>query len=214
MEPNDRGPRQALLVIDPLRRYTEAGAPFEAEGAPETTLRIAAAARAARRSGIPVIWTTRASRPQVGMGTRTQARYGDKLAAFSGRWAELDDRLGVLPEDVVIDKPRHSAFFATDLDTVLRSWGIEELLICGFTINVCCLATAYDAVARDYRIAFVEDLCGARPAQSPDGEEVPASEVMRMTLTVVEYALGAVVRAADVALDEAEGPAGDPVGRA
>jgi len=205
MESNDRGPRQALLVIDPLRRYTEAGAPFEAEDAPEITLRIAAAARAARRSGIPVIWTTRASRPQVGMGTRTQARYGDKLAAFSGRWAELDDGLGVLPEDVVIDKPRHSAFFATDLDTVLRAWGIEELLIC---------ATAYDAVARDYRVAFVEDLCGARPAQSPDGEEVPPSEVMRMTLTMVEYALGTVVRAADVALEDAESPANDPVGRA
>lgn len=206
----DRGRRQALLIIDPLRRYTESGAPFEAEGAPETTIRIAVAARAARRLGIPVIWTTRASRPQVGMGTRTEARYGDRLAAFSGRWAELDDRLGVLPEDVVIDKPRHSAFFATDLDTVLRAWGVEEILIGGFTINVCCLATAYDAVARDYRVVFVEDLCGARPAHAPSGEEVAPTEVMRMTLTMVEYALGSVVRAADAGLVEPPHPLAPP----
>lgn len=190
--------RRVLLVIDPLRRYTEAGAPFEAAGGPETTLRIAEAARVARSRGIPVVWTTRASRPQVGMGERTKAAYGDRLYAFSGKWAELDPMLGVRPDEVIIDKPRHSAFFSTDLDLILRSWGVEEVLIAGFTINVCCLATAYDAVARDYRVTFVSDLCGARPARSPSGEEVPPDEVMRMTLTMVEYALGRTALSQDV----------------
>ena len=192
------GPRRVLLVIDPLRRYTESGAPFEAEGAPATTLRIAEAARVARARGIPVVWTTRSSRPQVGMGVRTKAAYGDRLDAFSGEWAELDPLLGVQPDDVIIDKPRHSAFFSTDLDLILRSWGIDEVLIAGFTINVCCLATAYDAVARDYRVTFLSDLCGARPARSPSGEEIPPTEVIRMTLSMVEYALGSTALAEEV----------------
>lgn len=183
--------KRVLVVVDPLKRFTESGAPFEVDGAAEIIAATNAAIARCRAAGIPVVWTTRLIRPQVGMGTRTNQRYGAIPDAFLGRWAELDDRLDVRAEDVVIEKTRHSAFFNTDLDGILRTWGTEDVLLCGFTVNVCMLATAFDAAARDYRVTVLEDLSGARPA-AWRGTEIAAAEMMRLTSIVVDYAVGTV----------------------
>ena len=125
------------------------------------------------------------------MGSRTGEKYGAIPEAFLGRWAELDDRLDVSPADVVIEKTRHSAFFQTDLEGVLRTWGTRDVLLAGFTTNVCMLATAFDAVARDLRLTLLADLSGAR-GTTHGGEEVDAAEVQRMTEIMIEYAVGTV----------------------
>lgn len=182
---------RVLLVVDPLKRFTEAGAPLEAPGAAAIIERTNAAVASCRAQGIPVIWTTRLIRPQVGMGSRTGEKYGAIPEAFLGRWAELDDRLDVSPADVVIEKTRHSAFFQTDLEGVLRTWGTRDVLLAGFTTNVCMLATAFDAVARDLRLTLLADLSGAR-GTTHGGEEVDAAEVQRMTEIMIEYAVGTV----------------------
>jgi nicotinamidase-related amidase len=182
---------RVLLVVDPLKRFTEAGAPFEAPGAAEIVARTNVAVAACREQGVPVVWTTRMIRPQVGMGSRTGEKYGAIPDAFLGRWAELDDRLDVRADDVVIDKTRHSAFYQTDLEGVLRTWGTREVLLAGFTTNVCMLATAFDAVARDLRVVLLADLSGTR-GTTYAGEEVSAAEIQRMTEIVLEYAVGTV----------------------
>jgi nicotinamidase-related amidase len=182
---------RALLIVDPLKRFTEAGAPFEVPGAAETVERINVAVTACREKGIPVVWTTRMIRAQVGMGSRTGDKYGAIPDAFQGRWAEIDDRLDVRDDDVVIDKTRHSSFYQTDFEGVLRTWGTREVLLAGFTTNVCMLATAFDAVARDLRVVLLTDLSGARGATFA-GEELSAAEIQRMTEILIEYAVGTV----------------------
>jgi len=182
---------RALLIIDPLKRFTEAGAPFEVPGAAETVERINVAVTACREQGIPVVWTTRMIRPQVGMGSRTGDKYGAIPDAFQGRWAEIDDRLDVRDNDVVIDKTRHSSFYQTDFEGVLRTWGTREVLLAGFTTNVCLLATAFDAVARDLRVVLLADLSGTRGSNF-NGEELPAAEIQRMSEILIEYAVGTV----------------------
>lgn len=190
-------PSTALLVIDPLRRFTEAGAPFEAHDAGGTVERIERAAAAARAAGQRVVWTTRDIRPQVGPGRRTNARYGAVVDAFDGHWAELDPRLTVHEDDVVVNKTRHSAFHATDLDQVLRTWGVRRVVVAGFTFNVCCLATAFDAVALDYDVVFARDLLGTR-GTSHAGVDHDGEAVHRLTQVLVAYALGDVVDAAEL----------------
>lgn len=184
-------PSTALLVVDPLKRFTEAGAPFEATDASPTIERINRAARSVRAAGDHVVWTTRLVRSQVGPGVRTASRYGDIVDAFSGRWAELDERLDVRPEDVIIDKTRHSAFHATDLEQVLRTWGVRRVVIAGFTFNVCCLATAFDAVALDHEVVFAADLLGTR-GTSFEGRDFSGEQVHEMTQALVAYAIGEV----------------------
>ena len=65
----------------------------------------------------------------------------------------------VQPEstDVVITKQRHSAFFGTELDTVLKNHGIETLILAGVATNVCVDCTARDGFARDYYIVMLSD---------------------------------------------------------
>lgn len=69
----------------------------------------------------------------------------------------------VKPEenDCIVIKHRYSAFVGTDLNLILRSKGIENVLVTGVATNVCVETTARDAYNLDYNVFFVEDCCGA-----------------------------------------------------
>jgi isochorismate hydrolase len=57
-------------------------------------------------------------------------------------------------KDNILPKRHYSALFETDLDTTLRSRGIEDLIISGVMTNPCCETTARDAFMRNYRVFF------------------------------------------------------------
>lgn len=63
--------------------------------------------------------------------------------------------------DCIVTKHRYSAFIGTDLDLILRSKGIENILVSGVATNVCVESTARDGYHRDYNVILVEDCCGA-----------------------------------------------------
>jgi nicotinamidase-related amidase len=71
------------------------------------------------------------------------------------------DELQPLPGEAVIDKPGYSAFARTDLDLRLRTRGIDTLLICGITTEVCVSSTLRDAIDRGYRCITVRDACAS-----------------------------------------------------
>ena len=59
--------------------------------------------------------------------------------------------------DIVLPKKCYSAFYETDLEKILRSKGIQDLIISGVMTNLCCETTARDAFMRDYRVFFLID---------------------------------------------------------
>lgn len=61
------------------------------------------------------------------------------------------------PEDPVVTKHRYSAFFNTDLDTILRAHEIRTLIMTGIATNVCVATTAHDGFMRDYYIVLLND---------------------------------------------------------
>jgi nicotinamidase/pyrazinamidase len=67
--------------------------------------------------------------------------------------------LGVAPEDLFVPKRRMSAFYKTDLDQTLRTWGVDTVAVCGIVTNVCVLLTAFDAVQNDFNSIIVADAC-------------------------------------------------------
>ena len=66
-----------------------------------------------------------------------------------------------LAHDKVVLKHRYSAFYNTDLETILRCLMIEDLVITGIMTNMCCESTARDAYCRDYRVFFCADATGS-----------------------------------------------------
>jgi ureidoacrylate peracid hydrolase len=71
--------------------------------------------------------------------------------------AQLHDKLDVAASDIVVNKPRYGAFYATDLELILRSRGIDTVIITGIATNICCETTAREAAQRDFRVLFLSD---------------------------------------------------------
>jgi len=63
--------------------------------------------------------------------------------------------------DCIVTKHRYSAFIGTDLDLILKSQGIEFILVTGVATNVCVESTARDGYHRDYNVILIKDCCGA-----------------------------------------------------
>jgi nicotinamidase-related amidase len=65
------------------------------------------------------------------------------------------------PGEPVIDKPGKGAFYATDLEVMLQSKGIKDLIVCGVTTEVCVHTTVREANDRGYRCLVPGDCCGS-----------------------------------------------------
>jgi len=99
-----------------------------------------------------VVWNTRGGDVDV-------AAYEPNC--YTGTWGA--DFYRVAPEagEIVVVKHRYSAFAGTDLDMVLRSAGVESLLITGVATNVCVESTLRDGLFLDYHVTLVEDCSAA-----------------------------------------------------
>jgi biuret amidohydrolase len=94
---------------------------------------------------------------------------------------------------VVATKKRYDCFMGTDLDLLLRSHGVNTLLVTGINTNSCVLATTAAANARDYAVVVVEDLV--------DTMDAPA--LHDAALLCIRTAFGNVLSRADIARSSA-----------
>jgi nicotinamidase-related amidase len=88
--------------------------------------------------------------------------FGGRMPPHSIRGTGGDhpiDELEMQPSDLFLPKRRMSAFYKTDLDQTLRTWGVQNVVVCGIATNVCVLLTAMDAIQNDFRAVVVSDAC-------------------------------------------------------
>jgi len=168
----------ALLVVDMQNAYASEGgyldlAGFDVGGAAAVIDKIVLAVEAARRAGVTVVffrngwdadyveaggpgspnwWKSNALKT---MRDRPELQ-GTLLAKGTWDYA-LVDRLQPQPGDIVIEKPRYSAFYNTALDSLLRARGIRNLAFCGIATNVCVESTLRDGYHREYFGVLLED---------------------------------------------------------
>jgi nicotinamidase-related amidase len=84
----------------------------------------------------------------------------------------IDRRVSVEEADIQLRHNRPSAFFRTDLESVLGSLGVDALLLAGLSVNNAVSATARDAFARDIPAVVVRDCTGAAPFEPAEAHDI------------------------------------------
>ena len=109
-----------------------------------------------RQGNIPIIFTQHGHTKKASDGGVLGEWWGELIIDGTEDWKFLPE-IKIEPEDIVLPKKRYSAFFETDLETTLRSKGIQDVILSGVMTNLCCETTARDAFVRDYRVFFLID---------------------------------------------------------
>jgi len=169
----------ALIIIDMQRDFLEPYGYIGQSGVDVGVLRAAIPNTrrlldAARQAGIRVIHTREGHRPDLSDLNPSKSRRAARVGATIGSSGplgrllvrgqsghEIIEELAPLPSEVVIDKPGFGAFYATDLELVLRAWGVTALTLAGVTTDVCVHSTLREAIDRGFECQTVGDACAA-----------------------------------------------------
>jgi biuret amidohydrolase len=170
--------RTALVIIDMQRDFLEPGGFGETLGNNVALLAGAIGPcrtmlAAARRNGLLVIHTREGHRPdlsdappaKIARGTPSR-RIGDpgpmgRILIRGEPGHDIITALAPADGEIVIDKSGKGAFYATDLDLILSNAGIEDLIVCGVTTEVCVNTTVREANDRGYRCVVLADCCAS-----------------------------------------------------
>ncbi|MFH1861551.1 MAG: isochorismatase family cysteine hydrolase, partial [bacterium] len=150
----------ALLVIDMQNFFLEPAAPAFMESGVAILPNVQRLIAAFRQAGRPVIYTTHVHKPD-GSDAGIMKWWWREMCREGHSEAQVHTAITPQPHEKVIAKHRYSAFYNTDLETILRCAKIEDLVICGVMTNLCCESTARDAFYRDYRVFFMADATAA-----------------------------------------------------
>lgn len=153
-------PASTLIVVDMQRFFLDESSPTFTCGGVAILPTVKRVVDAFRRAGRPVVFTQHVHHP------------GDLDSGIMGWWwqgrciegspeSEIHPDVAPAPGEKVVVKHRYSAFYNTDLETVLRCLRVEDVVVTGIMTNLCCESTARDAYYRDYRVFFLADGTGS-----------------------------------------------------
>ena len=172
-------PKQtALVIIDMQRDFMEPGGFGETLGNDVSQLAravkpIGSLLAAARDMGMLVVHTREGHLPDLSDAPPAKVergapslRIGDpgpmgRILIRGEAGHDIIQELYPLDSEIVIDKPGKGAFYATELTDVLSKYGIENLLVCGVTTEVCVNTTVREANDRGYRCVVISDGCAS-----------------------------------------------------
>jgi biuret amidohydrolase len=167
--------------------------PLAAVDGPATVDRINMLSRACRDAGMLVVHTRSVVRADFANLQPGVSEAAGSMVVDGASSAEFFPGLEVEPTDIRVDKPRYDAFYASDLEMVLRRRNVDTVIITGFATNVCCESTARSASSRDFRVLFVQDA-----TSTCDMGGMSAHDLHRATCTTLGAVIGTVVTSSDL----------------
>ena len=191
--------KTVMIVVDMQNDFVAEGAALRSAQAAAMVPKLAATLKFCREQGIRVVYTAHVHRrdgSDMGMYDDLYPPIADRSCLVDGtKGIEIFSDLAPTPDEHIIKKHRYSAFFATDLDLILREWGIKTVIISGTTTENCCHATARDAMFNNYQVVFLSDVTGTFDYPDVGQGSLSAEEVHRSTLTVLAFSTAHVMTA-------------------
>ena len=182
----------AFLVIDMQNDFLDAKGYFARRGLNVETLGQAVEPIAALRDALPremrIVYTVQVYEPDGSddlqrvhrLKPARLARSAGDVPVARGSWgAEIAPALRPRPQDLVVIKRRFDAFYQTDLELLLRCWGVKTIVFAGVVADVCVETTLRSAYVRDFDVVLARECIAAW-----------TEDDMRHTLAVVESHFG------------------------
>ena len=171
-------------------------------------------AQAVRDTGGTVIWIQTAYTDETLTSWSTlygmmlpegHASAGSSRCRRGNKGYEMFPDLKIEPTDLIVEKNRYSAFIqgSSNIEEVLRSRGLDTVLITGTVTNVCCESTARDAMMRNFKTIMVTD----GNAANTDEDHNAALNNFYLTfgdIMSTDFAIGCLTRNAQKGLAAAE----------
>lgn len=163
----------ALLVMD-----VQAGIVGMLPDSAAILTNVAKAIATARSKNIPVIYVVvgfRHGGPEISMNNKGFAASKERFASVNmEQFMAVHEDVKPQGDEIVVTKRRVSAFTGSDLEVVLRAYGVQHLVLTGIATSGVVLSTIREASDKDYRLTVLADCCA-------DGDE----EVHRILTTKV-----------------------------
>jgi len=140
-----------LLIVDVINDLDFPEAKQLLRFVPALTRKLAKLKARAKAAGVPVIYVN----DNFGRWRSDVRRLVEHCR--QGQARQLVDTLRPEEDDYFVLKPKHSGFFSSTLETLLRYLGVRRLIITGIAGNFCVLFTANDAYMRDFELVVPSD---------------------------------------------------------
>jgi len=163
----------ALLIMD-----MQAGILGMLPGAEALLVKAAKAISTARKRNIPVIYVVvgfRQGAPEISLNNKSFSATKERVVGVNmTQFMTVHPDIAPTEGEVTVVKRRVSSFTGSDLEVVLRSLGVQHLILAGISTSGVVLSTLREAADKDYKLTIIEDCCA-------DGDE----EVHRVLTTKV-----------------------------
>ena len=164
-----------LLLIDVINDMEFPGAEKLVRQALPMARRLAALKKRARKAGVPAIYVN----DNFGRWQSDFHRVVEHCLNDGVRGEEVARILQPADDDYFVLKPKHSAFYATTLDTLLEYLGAKTLILTGIAGNICILFSANDAYMRDFHLIVPSDCVASNTKKENDNALAQIRKVLK-----------------------------------